>query len=140
MSSQENFGSGASSAEAHNAQTVRDVQQALKQKGFDVGAIDGQIGPETQNALRDFQQSQGLPQSGNLDPRTLSALGVSAQGPSISAQGQSSQASATQASMSSGPSASSASRDANAKMQENRNRMQDGGTTNGTETTPASPK
>jgi peptidoglycan hydrolase-like protein with peptidoglycan-binding domain len=134
MSSQQNALSGASSsAEGQNAQTVREVQQALKQKGFDVGAIDGQMGPETQSALRDFQQSQGLPQSGNLDQQTLDKLGVGATGSSqgYSRQSQGSQASGTQGSMSSGASASSASRGTNEGMQRS---------TNGTATTPASPK
>jgi peptidoglycan hydrolase-like protein with peptidoglycan-binding domain len=141
-SSQQND-SNASSAQSQNAQTMREVQQALKQKGFDVGAIDGQMGPETQSALRDFQQSQGLPQSGNLDSQTLSALGVSAQGatsPGSSAQSPGSHASGTQGAMSSGSRASSGSRDTDQDMQQNRDRMQDGGATNGTETTPASPK
>ena len=55
---------------------VRSAQQALKQKGFDAGAIDGQFGPSTKSAVREFQQAQGLPQSGELDQQTLSALGV----------------------------------------------------------------
>jgi peptidoglycan hydrolase-like protein with peptidoglycan-binding domain len=40
------------------------------------GAVDGQPGPSTKSAIRDFQQAQGLPRSGELDQRTLSALGV----------------------------------------------------------------
>ena len=34
------------------------------------------MGPSTEKALRDFRQAQGLPASGDLDARTLSALGV----------------------------------------------------------------
>jgi hypothetical protein len=76
---------GASSSTSQNASAsgeqndptlVRSAQQALKQKGFDAGAVDGEMGPSTEAALRNFQQAQGLPQSGNLDPQTLSALGV----------------------------------------------------------------
>ena len=55
---------------------VRSVQQALKDKGHDAGAIDGQMGPSTESALRSFQQAQGLPPSGTLDQQTLSALNV----------------------------------------------------------------
>jgi peptidoglycan hydrolase-like protein with peptidoglycan-binding domain len=134
--------SGASSTQAQNSQSVRDVQQALKRKGFEVGAIDGQMGPETQTALREFQQSQGLPQSGNLDQQTLSALGVSAQGPSSqssSVQGERSQASGT-SSMNNGSSVPGANHETDQGMQQNRDRMQNNGTTNGTETTPAAPK
>lgn len=89
---------GGMANEEHDTQLVQSVQQALKQKGYDVGAIDGQWGPNTQDALRQFQQSQGIAQSGNLDARTLSALGVeqnqAAQGGMSSSQGtQGSQAS-----------------------------------------------
>ena len=66
----------ASAAEETNPALVRSVQQALKQKGYDAGSIDGHVGPSTEKALRDFQQAQGLPQSGSLDAQTLSALGV----------------------------------------------------------------
>ncbi|MGE5102749.1 MAG: peptidoglycan-binding domain-containing protein [Deltaproteobacteria bacterium] len=139
-SAQQSDQSGASSTQAQNSQTVRDVQQALKQKGFEVGAVDGQMGPETQSALREFQQSQGLPQSGNLDQQTLTALGVNAaSSQSTSSQGQGAPASGT-SSMSSGASASSGNHDTDQGMQQNRDRMQNNGTTNGTETTPATPK
>lgn len=68
---------GSMASEEHNPQVVRSVQQALKQKGYDVGSVDGQMGPNTENALRQFQQAQGISQTGNLDQQTLSALGVS---------------------------------------------------------------
>ncbi len=60
----------------HDASTVREVQQALQGKGFDVGPIDGVIGPRTQAALREFQQQHGLKGSGRLDRETLSQLNV----------------------------------------------------------------
>ena len=44
------------------------------------GAIDGQMGPSTEKALRDFQQANGIPQSGVLDQKTLEALGVDENG------------------------------------------------------------
>jgi peptidoglycan hydrolase-like protein with peptidoglycan-binding domain len=61
-----------------SAGTVREVQQALQSKGFDVGPIDGVMGPRTSAALREFQQQQGLKGSGRLDRETLSALNVRA--------------------------------------------------------------
>jgi hypothetical protein len=67
---------GTAPSDQTNPELVRSAQQALKQKGFDAGAVDGQMGPSTEGALRKFQQAQGLPQSGNLDQQTLSALGV----------------------------------------------------------------
>lgn len=56
--------------------TVRSAQQALKDKGFDPGAADGKAGAQTQSAVRQFQQAQGLPQTGALDSQTIAALGV----------------------------------------------------------------
>ena len=61
----------------NDQQVVREAQRALNDKGFSAGAVDGVMGPHTEQALRDFQQSQGLNATGNLDQPTLSALGVS---------------------------------------------------------------
>jgi Putative peptidoglycan binding domain len=55
------------------------AQQALDQKGFDVGKADGIMGARTRQALDRFQQQQKLQQTGQLDQNTLSALGVSQQ-------------------------------------------------------------
>jgi peptidoglycan hydrolase-like protein with peptidoglycan-binding domain len=52
------------------------AQLELKRLGHYNGAIDGIVGPETQSALRRFQQSQNLAQSGVLDNSTLSRLGI----------------------------------------------------------------
>jgi peptidoglycan hydrolase-like protein with peptidoglycan-binding domain len=67
---------GGMANDEHDTQRVQSVQQALKQKGYDAGTVDGQWGPNTREALRQFQQSQGITPSGNLDEQTLSALGV----------------------------------------------------------------
>jgi hypothetical protein len=96
---------GGMANEEHNPQVVRSAQQALKQQGLNVGAIDGKLGPETESALRQFQQSKGLPQSGDLDQQTLSALGVEqsgAQSPGGSSQGMSSQGASSQGNASQG--------------------------------------
>jgi peptidoglycan hydrolase-like protein with peptidoglycan-binding domain len=61
-------------------QTIRDVQQKLKEAGHDVGKVDGKWGPKTSNALKEFQQAQGVPATGELDSQTLSALGVEGSG------------------------------------------------------------
>ena len=55
---------------------VRDAQQALSNRGYNVGPVDGVFGPSTHDAVVRFQQAQGLTQSGTLDAQTLSALGV----------------------------------------------------------------
>ncbi len=56
---------------------VKDVQEALKDKGFDPGPIDGVMGHKTQEALRSFQQSKNLKVTGRLDSETAQQLGVS---------------------------------------------------------------
>jgi hypothetical protein len=77
--------SGSSSSSTGNESTVRSAQQALKDKGYDVGTADGKMGPRTEDALKQFQQAQGLPQTGDLDQQTLSKLGVSEGGGASSA-------------------------------------------------------
>jgi peptidoglycan hydrolase-like protein with peptidoglycan-binding domain len=64
------------SAATPSSDEVRQVQQHLKEKGGDVGAIDGVMGPKTRSALKSFQQQQGLTASGDIDASTLTALGV----------------------------------------------------------------
>jgi hypothetical protein len=60
-----------------NSAIVRSVQQSLHQKGYDAGAVDGRWGSNTESAVRQFQEANGLAPTGSLDPQTLSALGVS---------------------------------------------------------------
>jgi peptidoglycan hydrolase-like protein with peptidoglycan-binding domain len=55
---------------------VRKLQQSLNEKGHDAGKEDGLIGPKTESALRDFQQSQGMQATGEIDAETLTALGI----------------------------------------------------------------
>jgi len=67
----------ASTASGHNTSTVRAAQQALNDRGYDAGPADGQWGATTQDAVKRFQRASGLPETGELGPSTLSALGVS---------------------------------------------------------------
>jgi Putative peptidoglycan binding domain len=62
---------------AYDPNLVRSVQQALNDKGYNAGAVDGRWGPSTEDAVKRFQQASGLPQSGELERSTLDALGVS---------------------------------------------------------------
>lgn len=57
-----------------NKSQVRQLQGQLKQQGYDVGQVDGVIGPTTQQALRQFQQDQGIQATGQPDQRTVAAL------------------------------------------------------------------
>jgi peptidoglycan hydrolase-like protein with peptidoglycan-binding domain len=52
------------------------IQEALKSQGHDPGAIDGRMGARTQDAIRAFQASRGLPVTGQMDPQTTEKLGV----------------------------------------------------------------
>lgn len=52
------------------------VQQKLNEQGFDAGPVNGEFWTKTQAALAQFQLSQTLPASGQLDDATLAALGV----------------------------------------------------------------
>lgn len=61
-----------------DAQTVRQVQQALADKGHDPGPVDGVMGPRTRAAVEAYQRSQNLSSSSGLDQRTLDSLGVQA--------------------------------------------------------------
>lgn len=56
--------------------TVRQAQEKLMSEGFDPGAVDGRLGQQTRQGLKDFQESRGLEPSGQLDPQTIAALGL----------------------------------------------------------------
>jgi peptidoglycan hydrolase-like protein with peptidoglycan-binding domain len=53
---------------------VRDAQIALRDAGYEPGRIDGAMGPKTQAAIREFQASHRLPQTGRLDEVTQQQL------------------------------------------------------------------
>ncbi len=63
---------------------VREAQQALKDKGFYNGPVDGVYGPLTQTAVRRYQEQQNLNADGRLGPETFSSLGVQKAAPSTS--------------------------------------------------------
>ena len=71
---------GMGGAQAQNPETVRQVQQKLKDIGHDVGPVDGQFGLKTQQALRDFQQKQGIQATGQIDQQTMAALEIQEKG------------------------------------------------------------
>ena len=80
MQQQDSMQQGGSTQANLDEQTIRDVQQKLKDAGYDVGQVDGKWGPRTNAALQKFQQAQGIQASGELDQQTLSALGVEGTG------------------------------------------------------------
>ena len=48
--------------------SVKDIQQALQEKGFKPGVADGIWGNKSIAALRAYQRANGLPSSGRPDP------------------------------------------------------------------------
>lgn len=64
---------------------VRDIQQRLQADNLYSGKIDGRMGPETRQALRQYQQQNGLRVTARLDRQTRDSLlgnGVTGQGSS----------------------------------------------------------
>jgi len=55
---------------------VRAAQAELARLGYKPGPLDGVLGPRTAGAIRAFQRTQHLPETGTLTPETLSRLRV----------------------------------------------------------------
>jgi peptidoglycan hydrolase-like protein with peptidoglycan-binding domain len=53
-----------------------EIQQALADKGYYTGPVNGQWGPECVTALKRFQQEQNLNPDGKLGALSLIALGL----------------------------------------------------------------
>jgi cytoskeletal protein RodZ len=54
------------------------LQEALAQAGYDPGAVDGDYGPATSQAVAAFQTAEGLTVDGIAGPETLAALETAA--------------------------------------------------------------
>jgi hypothetical protein len=65
-------------AETH-VRIVAEVQRQLGDRGYYRGGINGRYGRRTAFALRTFQLQSGISPSGQLDVRTLDALGLPAE-------------------------------------------------------------
>lgn len=59
---------------------IMEIQQDLNDQGYNAGKPDGKLNSSTQQALRDFQKAKGLPQTGQPDKQTRTALGVNESG------------------------------------------------------------
>ncbi|PVB62923.1 peptidoglycan-binding protein [Labrenzia sp. 011] len=57
-----------------NTSMIREAQDKLNYLGFETGTPDGQMGPRTRSAIRAFQRSLGLPETGEVDARLLEEL------------------------------------------------------------------
>ncbi len=59
-----------------SASSIRAVQTRLRALNFYSGSVDGIWGQSTQTAIERFQQGRGLQANGQLNPATISALGL----------------------------------------------------------------
>jgi len=60
-----------------SASQVREIQQALEDRGDSSVRVNGEWGPDTEAALKNFQKSENMiSQTGQLDFPTLLALGL----------------------------------------------------------------
>jgi len=57
-----------------NENRFRQVQSALRQRGYYHGDIDGAIGPASRAAIRSYQSDRNLPVSGTVDSSLLHSL------------------------------------------------------------------
>ncbi|MEP2727060.1 SEL1-like repeat protein, partial [Roseibium sp.] len=53
---------------------VREAQTRLNQLGFETGTPDGQMGPRTRSAIRAFQRSIGMVETGDVDADLIKEL------------------------------------------------------------------
>jgi len=56
-------------------EVVKGVQQVLARLGYDVGSPDGLAGPKTAEAIKSFERSTGMTETGTINPRLLAVLG-----------------------------------------------------------------
>jgi len=54
--------------------SVKEIQTALKNAGFNPGIIDGKMGSKTRNAIRSFQKANHLAVNGKVGKKTWQAL------------------------------------------------------------------
>jgi len=66
-------------AEDLSSSEISKIQHALRDAGYHVGGVDGEWGPNTRQALKDFQEDQGMAATGRLNRRVISALGLDPQ-------------------------------------------------------------
>jgi peptidoglycan hydrolase-like protein with peptidoglycan-binding domain len=55
---------------------IKKVQEALRDKGYYSGHVDGVLGPQTRAGISQYQKSENLSVTGHLDGETSGKLGV----------------------------------------------------------------
>lgn len=56
------------------ASQIKTMQRDLNRQGFNVGRVDGVMGPKTEAALRSFQQKNGMNATGRPTRESMTAL------------------------------------------------------------------
>ncbi len=67
---------GATLTSGSRGDAVKQLQNVLNEKGYNVGTPDGIYGEKTRQAVIAFQRVSGLTPDGIAGPKTLSALGI----------------------------------------------------------------
>jgi len=68
------YGSSSSGRAPTTKPTAKRIQIALKNAGYYMGNVDGKIGPQTKQAVREFQRTHGLSVDGKVGPKTWAQL------------------------------------------------------------------
>lgn len=66
-----------SSSSIGTSETIKLVQQALNDMGYDAGEADGIMGQKTKNAVEQFQKDNGLTIDGIIGKQVKATLGIS---------------------------------------------------------------
>jgi peptidoglycan hydrolase-like protein with peptidoglycan-binding domain len=74
--SEDSQGGGLDRVVYTSSNMIRGAQAALRERNYYRGQIDGRMGEQTRQALRDFQNDNGRPSTGDLDQATASLLGL----------------------------------------------------------------
>ena len=61
---------------SNQGSTAASVQQALARRGYYRGSIDGQLGPQSRNAIARFQSERGMRPTGLVNDSLLRSLGL----------------------------------------------------------------
>ena len=67
-------GFGGSARASAIKSTPKRIQTALKNAGYYTGSVDGKIGPQTKQAIKEFQRTHGLSADGKVGSKTWTQL------------------------------------------------------------------
>ena len=73
-SSSNDYAAAAENKEVKSRPTMKQIQKALKNAGYDPGSIDGRYGKKTKDAIKDFQRAKNLKSDGKVGKKTWRLL------------------------------------------------------------------